>query len=173
MSPEGRLSPAEAAEVLRRSQPIAVERGSSPVPVAGIVGTDLGGTPTSALALPVEHPTLLLFLSADCGGCADLFAAAQPSADVFDHGAVRVVVVLRDEEDPGLRGLVGGSDHVVASTAWSAYRVQGAPFFSLVVPGLSTVATEGVAWGAAAVADHVSRALAGDLTVEVPRLEGA
>ena len=169
MSDEGRLSPAEAAEVLKRSQPIPVERGSSPVSVAAIEGTTLAGEPTMRLVLPIDRPTLLLFLSATCGGCADLFAAAQPSATIFDGEALDVLIVLRDD-DPMLADLVAGAHHVVAPSAWSTYRVSGAPFFSLVLPGLSTVATEGVAWGAEAVAECVSRALGGDLDVDVPRL---
>ena len=172
MSPEGRLSLAEAAEVLRRSQPIPVERGSSPVEVAEIEGATLEGMATLALALPVERATLLLFLSASCGGCADLFGAAQPPAAVFGGDTVDVVVVLRDDTDPGLVDLVGEAPHVGAPSAWTTYRVDGAPFFSLVLPGLATVATEGVAWGAEAVADSVERALGGDLESDVPRLTG-
>ena len=125
MNPEGRLSPAEAAEVLKRSQPIAVERGGSPVPTGGSLV------------------------------CAE----------------VRTLIVLRDVDDPALGELIGEAACVVAPSAWTAYQVTGAPFFSLLMPGDATVTIEGVAWGADAVARSVARALSGDVSSEVPRLE--
>ena len=171
MNPEGRLSPAEAAEVLKRSQPIAVERGGSPVPVSAIVGTDPSEASSPGLTLPVEHPTLLLFLSASCGGCADLFAGAQPTGGSLVCAEVRTLIVLRDVDDPALGELIGEAACVVAPSAWTAYQVTGAPFFALLMPGDATVTIEGVAWGADAVARSVARALSGDVSSEVPRLE--
>jgi hypothetical protein len=139
--------------------------------VSAIEGVDLSGERANGLELPVPRPTLLLFLSAGCGGCVDLFAATQPSAGTLASLDAEVLIVLRDASDPGLSELVGSASHVVAPQAWSAYRVDGAPFFSLLLPGLDVVGTEGVAWGAEAVAESVVRAMRGDLTVEVPRLE--
>ena len=171
MSHEGRLSPAEAAEVLNRSQPIAVERGSSPIPVSAIFGADLAGASSAAVVPPVDQPTLLLFLSASCGGCVDLFSGAQPAGGIFERAGVRTLIVLRDADDLALGGLVGSASCVVAPSAWTAYQVGGAPFFSLLLPGHDAVAIEGVAWGAEAVARSVSRALSGDLSIDVPRLQ--
>ncbi|MEI8405829.1 MAG: hypothetical protein WCG96_11205 [Actinomycetes bacterium] len=176
MSSEGRLSPAEAAEVLRRSRPIPTDRGASPVPVSAITGRRLSGGSASVpsvpvLSVPVLAPTLLLFLSATCGGCLDLFAAAQPGSGELAETGVRVVVIVR-QADPALFDLIGDAEAAVSPDAWTQYQVSGPPFFSLVLPGRSSVAIEGVAWGAEAVALSVVRALGGDFALEVPRLEG-
>ena len=171
MSSEGRLSPAEAAEVLRRSQPIPTDRGASPVPVSAITGRRLSGGSASVLSVPVVEPTLLLFLSATCGGCLDLFAAAQPGSGELAETGVRVVVIVR-QADPALFDLIGDAEAAASPDAWTQYQVSGPPFFSLVLPGRSSVAIEGVAWGAEAVALSVARALGGDFALEVPRLEG-
>jgi len=172
VSDEGRLSPAEAAEVLRRARPIPVERGASPVVPCDLVGVDLAGAPVSLHGAPAVEPLLLLFVSATCDGCLDLFAAAQrPTGALVGIGA-RVVLVLRSGDDPALDALVGTAEAVVSPQAWTDYRVDGAPFYSLVLPDRSTVATEGVAWGPEEVARSVVRGLAGELAVDVPRLEG-
>ena len=50
---------------------------------------------------------------------------------------------------------------VMASGAWSAYRVLGPPFFVVVDGGQEVVVSEGVAWSTEQVAGHVSAAMAG------------
>ena len=47
---------------------------------------------------------------------------------------------------------------VMATAAWSAYRVQGPPFFVLVDGTADQVVTEGVAWGVSQIAEHVRSA---------------
>ncbi|HVX20043.1 MAG TPA: hypothetical protein VHB02_01705 [Acidimicrobiales bacterium] len=65
----------------------------------------------------------------------------------------------------GRTGSAGGtpaedSPVVMSEAAWSAYRVQGPPFFVLVDGTADRVVTEGVAWGVGQVADHVRAARA-------------
>ncbi len=148
------------------------------------VGTDLVGAPCRVPVVGTGRWSLVVFLSSGCHGCRDLWRALE---DPVGSGLVEdesVVVVTRDagEEDvDALRRLAGGPVPVVMSTAtWSAYRVQGPPFFSLVdgrvgtlclgpegvqgsegeqmAPGPLRVVTEGVAWGVAQVAADVRRA---------------
>jgi hypothetical protein len=136
--------------------------------VAAVRGTDVAG---HDVVIEVgDAPILLLFLSLDCQGCDELFAAASaPTSLGLDRG--RAVVVVSAGDCGKLAGKLGGAPHVLSPAAFSSYRVAGTPFFSLLVPGLATVATEGVAWGVAGVAETVQRALAGDPHVEVPRLD--
>ncbi len=167
MTESARLSPEEAAAVLERSRPIPTLRGTSPVEAVDLEGEGLDGfhvnRPLGTAAL------LLLFLSADCVGCDELFnAAATPPLLGIDDGDVLIVV----REGDGIVERSLGAEVLISPSAFSDYRVQGTPFFSLVVPGRTTVATEGVAWGASGVKDAVERALHGDFRVDVPRLEG-
>lgn len=157
MTEPGRLTAAEAAEVLRRSAPIPLQRSGAPA-VTCLEASDLDGR-AAIVTLPAAHPVLLLFLSPTCLGCEDLFAAAlSPSMLGLEEG--EVLVVLRAMPEPAERVLVGASA-LVAPEAWGAYGVTGPPFFSLVLPASASVATEGVAWGAESVADAVRQALAG------------
>lgn len=128
-------------------------------------GTDLDGQSCHVGVLGSGVWWLLLFLSARCDGCRELWEAlADPSASGLVAGE-SVLVVTRDpgEEDVAdLRRLATAAVPVVMSTAtWSAYRVQGPPFFALVDgrPGVTArVATEGVAWSVPQVAADLGRA---------------
>lgn len=168
MTPGDRLSPEEAAVVLGRAQPLPTLRGASPVKVVPLRGTGLDGAAVT-WSSPSE-PLLLLFLSIECMGCDELFsAAAMPESLGIDEG--EVVVIVREDSGAPLRSRAADANLLISPDAFADYRVDGTPFFSLVLPGLATVATEGVAWGAAGVADLVRRALGGGAVVDVPRLD--
>jgi hypothetical protein len=110
-------------------QPVAIELGSSAVPV------------------------LLLFLATRCDGCESFWLGAQdgPSGQLPD--TVAAVVVTRgpdsvDVDEVRDRAARLGSVPVVMSdAAWHDYRVTGYPFFVLVDPGSRTVLGETVGFG--------------------------
>ena len=98
-------------------------------------------------------PVLLLFLSAACLGCRDLWEGL-PDLQAGLAGAARLVVVTRSpgEESPeaitalaGDAPLVAGIDLVMSSEAYRDYRVAGPPFLAVVAA--DGVRTESVAWG--------------------------
>ncbi|MGO9857181.1 MAG: hypothetical protein ACLPYY_19335 [Acidimicrobiales bacterium] len=141
------------AEILRRLRPIPVYADrptTSPRDVAGV------GPDGLARVIEVERaaePVLLLFLSAGCLGCRDLWEGLTAlGADLA--GAARLAVVTKDpgEEDPGaIAALAGaevaplGIDVVMSSRAFRDYRVGGPPFLAVVTA--DAVLTESVAWG--------------------------
>ncbi len=143
--------------------PVPTYRGQPSTRSADVTGRDLFGRSASIAVTAPGSATLLLFLSSSCQGCRPLWeAAAEPGHWGLPRDA-GVVVVTRagDHEDvEALRGLaLPGAVVVMSDDAWRAYRVQGAPFFSLVVGRHPLVVTEGVAWGVAQVAADVGRAL--------------
>lgn len=128
-----------------------------------VVGRDLFGGRASIAVTAPGSVTLLLFLSSSCEGCRPLWRAAPEPARWGLPVDACVVVVTRagDGEDvEALRGLAPpGAAVVMSDAAWRAYRVGGAPFFSLVEGGRPRVVTEGVVAGVAQVAADVGRAL--------------
>jgi hypothetical protein len=95
---------------------------------------------------------LLLFLSADCVGCRDLWAGLTELRAGLGRDA-RVAVVTKDppDEDPeAIAALAAGANGrlrapvVMSTDAFADYRAA-APFLSLAAP--TAVLTEGVAWG--------------------------
>ena len=98
-------------------------------------------------------PALLLFLSAACLGCRDLWEGLR-DLHAGLAGAARLVVVTRSpgEESPeAITALAGdtpdaaGIDLVMSSAAYRDYRVGGPPFLTVVAS--DGVRTESVAWG--------------------------
>ncbi len=141
------------AEILRRLRPIPTyvdHPTTTPHDVAG-VGTD--GLPCRVEVVEAAAPVLLLFLSAACLGCRDLWEGLAELDDGL-AGEARVAAVTRDpgEEDPAaIAALAGAAARrpglavVMSSAAFDDYRVAGPPF--LVVAGPDGVRTESVAWG--------------------------
>ncbi|HEY1830442.1 MAG TPA: hypothetical protein VGG38_09380 [Acidimicrobiales bacterium] len=138
------------AELLRRLKPIPTY-GEHPVTSPhDVVGVDPSGAPLTIGILGRTAPVLLLFLSAGCLGCADLWGGL----DVIRHALppdVGLAVVTHDpgREDAGAVAELGQSTQgvplVMSTQAHLDYRVAGPPF--LVVSDGSRVRTEGVAWG--------------------------
>jgi hypothetical protein len=141
------------ADILRRLRPIPtfVDRPSTlPHDVVG-VGTD--GVAGRVDVVEAADPVLLLFLSADCLGCRDLWEGlAEVSAGLA--GAARLAVVTRspgEEDSAAIAALAGsprrrpGVEVVMSTHAFRDYRVAGPPF--LVLVDAEAVRTESVAWG--------------------------
>lgn len=148
--------------VLTGLVPIPTYRDRPATPASDLSGVDLSGAPVDLAVLGTRTWTLLLFLSSDCHGCRDMWEAlADPvgAGLTTDEGVVAVTHDPAHEDPTALRALVLPSAPVVMSdAAWTAYRVQGPPFFVLVDGTADRVVTEGVAWGVAQVGDHLRAA---------------
>ena len=155
------------ADILRRLRPIPTSLGPPTTEPRDVRGTRTDGTPCR---IPVEgsvEPVLLLFLSAGCLGCRDLWEGIDELSSGL-VGVSRLAVVTRDpgEEDPGsivaLTGEAGaprGVPVVMSSEAFGHYKVAGPPF--LVVAAGGAVRTESVAWGVEQTLRTALDALAG------------
>jgi hypothetical protein len=150
------------AEILRRLRPIPTYRdhpATSPVDIEGI---DLTGTPVHVPILGNAEPVLLLFLSAGCLGCRDLWGGTEELRRSLPEG-VRIVIVAKgpEQEDAASIAALAPPDAptVMSAQAYLDYRVGGPPFLVLVTG--HEVLTEGVAWGVeetARVARHALEA---------------
>jgi hypothetical protein len=149
-------------EFLAQLRPIPTYRDhpTSPVDVEGV---DPAGTPVRIAVLGSAEPVLLLFLSAACLGCRDLWEGTVELRRSLPAN-VRVVIVTRGpvEEDTGAITELAPADTVtvMSSQAYRDYRVGGPPF--LVVVRGREVRTEGVAWGIGETARATRSALEGE-----------
>jgi hypothetical protein len=141
------------ADILRRLRPIPTSVGPPTAVPRDVRGTGTDGEPCRIRVEGATEPLLLLFLSAGCLGCRDLWEGlAELSSGLA--GVSRLAVVTRDpgEEDIGsITALAGdapgelGVPVVMSSEAFGHYKVAGPPF--LVVAAGEAVRTESVAWG--------------------------
>jgi len=147
-------------------------RGQPATAASDLTGVDADGATLTVRVRGAGHWTLLLFLSADCGGCGGIFDALRRSDEDALVGDEAVVVVARELEDRRsfARLVAPGVPVVFSDAAWAAYGALGPPFFSLVDGRADRVVTEGVAWGARQVVAHVVAARRGTGGPEVPRL---
>jgi hypothetical protein len=141
------------AEILSRLRPIPTTVGPPTTAPRDVVGLDPAGTPCRIEVVEAAAPVLLLFLSAGCLGCRDLWEGLAGLQSGLE-GAARLAVVTRSagEEDAAAiaaltAGLVPalGIAVVMSTPAFALYRVAGPPF--LVVAAADAVRTESVAWG--------------------------
>jgi hypothetical protein len=141
------------AEILRRLRPIPTYTGHPTTVPHDIVGVTPEGVSCRIDVVEAAAPVLLLFLSADCLGCRDLWEGL-PELHAGLGGAARLVVLTRSpgaESPEAVTALAGdaprtvGIDLVMSSAAYRDYRVQGPPFLS--VATADGVCTESVAWG--------------------------
>jgi hypothetical protein len=148
------------AEILRRLRPIPTYRDHPATRPHDVVGVDPGGAPRVITVRGSAAPVLLLFLSAACLGCHDLWEGLGELGRSLPAG-VGVVVVTQDPgaEDPAAIAALTppGATTVMSSQAYLDYRVGGPPFFTLVSE--AAVRTEGVAWGIEEPARAVRMAL--------------
>ena len=157
------------ADILRRLKPIPTYTGHPTTTPHDIEGVAPDGTPCRIDVVEAAAPALLLFLSAACLGCRDLWEGLRALRAGL-VGAARLVVVTRDpgegpsEESPeaitalaGDAPLVDGIDLVMSSAAYRDYRVNGPPFLTVVAA--DGVRTEGVAWGVEQTVQTVLKAL--------------
>ena len=110
------------------------------------------------------EPVLLLFLSADCIGCRDLWDGTEELRRSIPPG-VRIVIVAKGPEQEDAESILAlappGTPTVMSSQAYRDYRVGGPPFLVLVTA--HAVLTEGVAWGVEETARATRQALEGSL----------
>lgn len=141
------------AEILRRLRPIPTYTDHPTTTPHDIVGVTPDGIPCRIDVVEAAAPVLLLFLSAACLGCRDLWEGLH-ELHAGLAGAARLVVVTRGpgEESPeAITALAGdapeseGIDLVMSTGAYRDYRVGGPPF--LTVAAADGVRTESVAWG--------------------------
>jgi hypothetical protein len=141
------------ADILRRLRPIPTYVDHPTTVPHDVVGVGTDGAMTRVDIVEADSPALLLFLSAGCSGCRDLWEGLA-ELSVGLGGAARLVVVTRDagEEDrAAIEALAGaacrpaGVEVVMSSAAFRDYRVSGPPF--LVLVDGQAVRTESVAWG--------------------------
>ncbi len=151
------------AEILRRLRPIPTYRGAPSTRPGDVIGVGLDGRPSTVPVVEATEPVVLLFLSADCLGCRDLWAALS------DLGArlgplARLAVVTKDPADEDVAAVAAlagdapdaGVPLVMSTRAFTHYRAA-APFF--VVATADRVQTEGVAWGVEETVRAVTDAL--------------
>jgi hypothetical protein len=157
------------AEILRRLRPIPTTLGPPTTTPRDVVGVRPDGT---ACRIEIEanqggerhgeegkgnagstSPVLLLFLSAGCLGCRDLWEGLSELHAGLGNAA-RLAVVTKDpgDEDPAdIAALAGDAaarqdvEVVMSTAAYRHYRVGGPPFLVLAAP--ESVRTESVAWG--------------------------
>ncbi len=141
------------AEILRRLRPIPTYTDRPTTSPRDLVGVSPDGL---ARVIDVEDaaaPVLLLFLSAGCLGCRDLWKGLT-ELHAGLAGAARLVVVTKDpgQEDPGAIAALAGVDVaplgievLMSSSSFRDYRVGGPPFLAVVTA--DAVLTESVAWG--------------------------
>ena len=149
-----------SAEFLRRLRPIPTYRDHPATSPVDIEGVDPTGAPVHVPIVGNAEPVLLLFLSAACLGCHDLWDGTEELRRSIPEG-VRIVIVAKgpEQEDAGaIRALAPpGTPTVMSSQAYRDYRVGGPPF--LVVVTGHEVVTEGVAWGVEETGRATRRAL--------------
>jgi hypothetical protein len=148
------------AEILRRLRPIPTYRdhpATSPVDVEGV---DPAGTSVHIPIVGNAEPAFLLFLSAGCLGCRDLWEGTEELRRSIPEG-VRIVIVAKgpEQEDAASIAALAPPDAltVMSSQAYLDYRVGGPPFLVLVTG--HEVLTEGVAWGVEETARAARHAL--------------
>ncbi len=141
------------ADILRRLRPIPTYTDHPAATPHDVVGVTADGVDCRIEVVEAAAPVLLLFLSADCLGCRDLWEGLR-ALHAGLAGAARLVVVTRspgEERAEAVAALAGdapgleGIDLVMSSQAYRDYRVGGPPFLS--VAAADGVRTESVAWG--------------------------
>ena len=151
-------------EILRRLRPIPTYRDHPATSPRDIEGVGPDGSAATLHVMQSAEPVLLLFLSADCLGCQDLWQGTPELGRSLPQG-VRTVIVTRgpEYEDAGTIAALAPGDvtTLMSSSAYDDYRVGGAPF--LVVVKDNVVRTEGVAWGIAETVRATRQALEGEL----------
>jgi hypothetical protein len=141
------------AEILRRLRPIPTYTDHPTTTPHDVEGVDPAGAVSTVDVVEAAAPVLLLFLSAACIGCLDLWEGlGELQAGLDARCRLAVVTKGPGDEDPGrIAALAGaapvesGVPVVMSTPAYRDYRVSGPPF--MVVVDATAVRTESVAWG--------------------------
>jgi hypothetical protein len=153
------------AEILRRLRPIPTYTDHPASTPSDVVGVTPEGADCRIEVVEAAAPVLLLFLSAACLGCRDLWEGLT-DLHAGLAGAARLAVVTRSpgEESPtAISALAGdapdtpGIDLAMSSAAYRDYGVAGPPFLAVASSG--AVRTESVAWGVEQTLETALRAL--------------
>jgi hypothetical protein len=140
------------ADILRRLRPIPTTNGPPTTPPRDIAGVSLDGHAVRIDVVEATAPVLLLFLSADCLGCRDLWAGlAELQAGLGRDARLAVVTKEPPKEDPAAIVALAADAQgrlrapvVMSTPAFADYRAA-APFLAVATP--DAVLAEGVAWG--------------------------
>jgi hypothetical protein len=140
------------AEIMRRLRLIPTSAGPPATHPRDVVGVGLDGEPCRVDVVEATGRVVLLFLTAECLGCRDLWSGlADLHAGLGARARLAVVTKSPPEDDPAaVRELAGvvpsrlGIPVVMSSPTFDHYRAA-APFVVVVAPG--AVMAEGVAWG--------------------------
>jgi hypothetical protein len=154
------------ADILRRLRPIPTTVGPPATIPLDVVGVAPDGRDVRIDVVEATAPVLLLFLSADCIGCADLWAGlSELRAGLGRDSRLAVVTKAPPLEDAAAVAALAADDEghlqapvVMSETAFSDYHAA-APFLSLAAS--TAVLVEGVAWGVADTLRTARAALAG------------
>ena len=140
------------ADILRRLRPIPTTVGPPTTTPRDVVGVAPDGRAVRIDVVEATAPVLLLFLSADCIGCQDLWEGLSELRKGLGRAAhLAVVTKAPPTEDPAVIAALAADDNgrlrapvVMSETACSDYHAS-APFLVLTTP--TAVLVEGVAWG--------------------------
>lgn len=157
------------ADILRRLRPIPTTVGPPTTTPRDVVGVAPDGRAVRIAVVEATAPVLLLFLSADCIGCRDLWAGLSELQTGLGRDArLAVVTKAPADEDPAAITALAADDKgrlrapvVMSETAFNDYRAA-APFLALATS--AAVLTEGVAWGVEETLRTARAALAGPAT---------
>jgi hypothetical protein len=133
-------------------------------PAADILGTRPDGSPATIDLAHIGSRLLLVFLTAQCDGCAAFWSGLADRSDPALSGVVPVVVTRGPDsvdaaEVAALASELSG-DVVMSDPAWTDYRVTGYPFLVLVDPAGRRILAESVGFDWADVARTVRGGLA-------------
>ena len=117
----------------------------------------------------IEGPTVVLFLSTTCDGCAELAGLVRSGIDGY-----ATVGMLRAPDaglpDDAVTAFVGaGGRWLVGDAAFDAFDVRSGPFFCVIDARGETV-LEGIAFGSEQVAGHCAAVANGTSTPDAVRL---
>jgi hypothetical protein len=154
------------ADILRRLRPIPTTVGPPTTAPRDVVGVAPDGRAVRIDVVEATAPVLLLFLSADCIGCRDLWAGlSELRAGLGRDARLAVVTKAPPAEDPATVSGLAADDKghlrapvVMSETAFSDYHAA-APFLTLATS--AAVLIEGVAWGVEETLRTARTALAG------------
>jgi hypothetical protein len=140
------------AEILGRLRPIPTSVGPPATRPRDVSGVGLDGAPLRVDVVEATAPVVILFLTAECRGCRDLWSGlAELHAGIGTRARLAVVTKSAPEDDrESVLALAGdvpsrlGIPVVMSTPTFGHYRAA-APFLVVVTPG--EVLAESVAWG--------------------------
>jgi hypothetical protein len=157
------------ADILRRLRPIPTTVGPPTTVPHDVVGVAPDGRAVRIDVVEATAPVLLLFLSADCIGCRDLWVGLSGlRAGLGREARLTVVTKGPPAEEPAAIAALAADDKghlrapvVMSETAFTDYHAA-APFLALATS--AGVLVEGVAWGVEETLRTARAALTGPST---------